>query len=189
MKHLFIGGEGTLGVVTKIALKCPPLPVSRGAVWLTCTSLEKVVQILTIARTKMLSEILAAFEFMDSDVLELVQATHPSIRFPAEQSAGSGLYSILIETHGSNYDHDMEKLESFLEVLFEEDLVTDGAMAQNLGQMEDFWNVRESCNPASAATGTFITQSQVVACWIRPFRFTYPVIRLCLQIRCISCGE
>lgn len=153
MKHLFIGGEGTLGVVTKIALKCPPLPVSRGAVWLTCTSLEKVVQILTIARTKMLSEILAAFEFMDSDVLELVQATHPSIRFPMEQSAGSGLYSILIETHGSNYDHDMEKLESFLEVLFEKDLVTDGAMAQNLGQMEDFWNVRESCNPASAASG------------------------------------
>ena len=50
---------------------------------------------------------------------------------------------------------EMEKLESFLEYLFEEGLVTDGAMAQNLGQMEDFWNVRELCNPASAATGTF----------------------------------
>ena len=160
LKHLFIGGEGTLGVVTKVALKCPPLPVSRGAVWLTCASLKDVMQILAIARTKMLSEILAAFEFMDSDVLELVRGTHPSTRFPIENgnsSSSEEQYSILIETHGSNHDHDMEKLESFLECLFEEGIVTDGAMAQNLGQMEDFWNVRELCNPASAATGTFVS--------------------------------
>jgi len=156
LKHLFIGGEGTLGVVTKVALRCQPLPVSRGAVWLTCTSLEEVVQILTIARTKKLSEILAAFEFMDADVLELVQTSHPSTRFPVDVSsntASEGQYSVLIETHGSNYDHDMEKLETFLEYVFEEGLVTDGALAQNLGQIEDFWNVREMCNPASAATG------------------------------------
>ncbi len=198
LKHLFIGGEGTLGVVTKVALRCQPLPVSRGAVWLTCTSLEEVVQILTIARTKKLSEILAAFEFMDADVLELVQTSHPSTRFPVDVSsntASEGQYSVLIETHGSNYDHDMEKLETFLEYVFEEGLVTDGALAQNLGQIEDFWNVREMCNPASAATGKFVTLSvnrHAVGC-LHLLSLAYLTltseVRFCLQIRRISCGE
>ncbi len=159
LKHLFIGGEGTLGVVTKVAMRCQPLPVSRGAIWLTCSSLAEVVEVLTVARTQKLSEILAAFEFMDADVLELVRNTNPSTRFPIDilsDSDSEGQYSILIETHGSNYDHDMEKLESFLECLFEKGFVTDGAMAQNLGQIEDFWKVRELCNPASAASGKFV---------------------------------
>jgi FAD/FMN-containing dehydrogenase len=169
LKHLFIGGEGTLGVVTKVALRCQPIPISRGAIWLSCASLMDVVQILTIARTKKLNEILAAFEFMDGDVLQLVRNTHSSIRFPVDISSSAGSatseeqYSILLETHGSNYDHDREKLESFLELLFEEGLVTDGAMAQNLSQIEDFWNVRELCNPASAATGTFMASESGMA--------------------------
>ena len=165
LKHLFIGGEGTLGVVTKVALRCQPLPVSRGAVWLSCTSLQDVVEVLSVARTKKLNEILAAFEFMDNEVLKLVKRTHPSVRFPLDiasstiSSSSEGHYYILVETHGSNYDHDIEKLESFLEYLFENNLVSDGVMAQNLGQIEDFWNIRELCNPASAATGMFISDS------------------------------
>eukprot|EP00535_Pseudo-nitzschia_heimii_P006278 CAMPEP_0197194202 /NCGR_PEP_ID=MMETSP1423-20130617/28812_1 /TAXON_ID=476441 /ORGANISM="Pseudo-nitzschia heimii, Strain UNC1101" /LENGTH=583 /DNA_ID=CAMNT_0042647589 /DNA_START=77 /DNA_END=1828 /DNA_ORIENTATION=+ len=159
LKHLFIGGEGTLGVVTKVALRCEPLPVSRGAVWLSCTSLQNVVEVLSIARTKKLNEILAAFEFMDNKVLELVKKTHPSIRFPLDISSSSTntiseeQYTILVETHGSNYDHDMEKLESFLECIIEKSLVSDGVMARNLSEIEEFWNARELCNPASAATG------------------------------------
>eukprot|EP00536_Pseudo-nitzschia_multiseries_P015538 jgi/Psemu1/263030/estExt_Genewise1Plus.C_9060007 len=160
LKHLFIGGEGTLGVVTKVALRCQPLPVARGAVWLSCTSLQDVEKVLTVARTELLSEILAAFEFMDADILKLVRQTHPSIRFPqlgASSEDGTDSvtegYSILVETHGSNEDHDNRKLESFLEFIFEEGLVTDGVVAQNLGQIEDFWSIREHCNPSSAASG------------------------------------
>ena len=159
LKHLFIGGEGTLGVVTKVALRCQPLPVSRGAIWLSCISLNDVVEVLYIARTKKLNEILAAFEFMDDNILQVVRNTHPSVRFPLDPSSSTTgtsskkQYSILIETHGSNYEHDKEKLEAFLECLVEKDLVIDGVMAQNLSQIEDFWNVRELCNPASAATG------------------------------------
>lgn len=160
LKHLFIGAEGTIGVVTKVALRCEPLPVSRGAIWLNCASLQDVVKVLTIARTERLNEILAAFEFMDGDVLELVRQTHPSVRFPLLAASSDGStdspmepYSILVETHGSNYDHDKEKLESFLECIFEEGLVIDGAVAQNLGQIEEFWKIRELCNPSSAASG------------------------------------
>lgn len=161
LKHLFIGGEGTLGVVTKVSLRCPPLPTSVGAIWLTCTSLRDVVQVLTLARTKHLNEIVAAFEFMDRDVLELVRATHPLIRLPLDNGNAALAtsdniiepYSILVETHGSNHNHDQEKLESFLECIMEKGLVVNGVMAQNLGQIEDFWKIRELCNPATAATG------------------------------------
>ena len=156
IKHLFIGGEGTLGIVTKVALRCPPLPASRGAVWITCKSLRDVVSILTKARTTCLNEILAAFEFMDGDVLELVRATHPSIRFPLEgenTASNIDLYSVLVETHGSDQNHDQEKLESFLECITEEGLVLNGVMAQNLAHIDAFWNIRELCNPATAATG------------------------------------
>ncbi|VEU45049.1 unnamed protein product [Pseudo-nitzschia multistriata] len=157
LKHMFIGSEGTLGVVTKVALRCQPSPVSRGAIWLSCNSLQDVVKVLNIARTERLSEILAAFEFMDGDVLELVRQTHPSIRFPllnaGDTDAPMQPYSILVETHGSHDQHDREKLESFLECIFEEGLVTDGVVAQNLGQIEDFWKIRELCNPSSAASG------------------------------------
>jgi D-2-hydroxyglutarate dehydrogenase len=165
LKHLFIGGEGTLGVVTKVSLRCPPLPVSRGAMWLTCTSLSDVVRVLTLARTNHLNEILAAFEFMDRDVLELVRATYPSIRFPLDIGNVTPAttiidpYSILIETHGSDNNHDREKLESFFECIMEEGLVVDGVMAQNLGHIEDFWKIRELCNPATAAMGTCCDQT------------------------------
>jgi FAD/FMN-containing dehydrogenase len=158
LKHLFVGAEGTLGVITKVALLCPPLPLSIGAVWLTVKSIRDVLQILTLARTKYLNEILAAFEFMDLPVLDLIKSTHgPSVKFPVESSMDENYddpyYSILIETHGSNEGHDQEKLSAFLEGILEGGLVVDGVVAQNLDQIQDFWKIRESCNPAAAATG------------------------------------
>jgi len=47
-------------------------------------------------------------------------------------------YSLLVATRGPNYNHGMLKLESILECVFDEDIVTDGVMAQNLAQIEDF---------------------------------------------------
>jgi FAD/FMN-containing dehydrogenase len=62
-------------------------------------------------------------------------------------------YSILIETHGSNEDHDQMKLQNFVETAFVDGLVQDGAIAQNWTQLRDFWKFRESCNPSVAALG------------------------------------
>jgi len=125
-----------------------------GAVWLTSKSLQDVLQILELARTKYLNEVLAAFEFMDHDVLKLVGMTHgASVKPPVAIMDDVPLYSILVETHGSNQDHDEEKLQAFVENIMDKGLVVDGAIAQSLGQVQDFWKVREACNPAVAATG------------------------------------
>ncbi|KAL3908488.1 MAG: hypothetical protein SGILL_008460, partial [Bacillariaceae sp.] len=150
LKQLFIGAEGTLGIVTKVALLCPPRPTSIGAVWLTCESLHNVLQILKLAKTNYLTEILAAFEFMDHDVLDMVEETHRSaVTLPVAKQS----YSVLIETHGSNEEHDQDKLSTFLEAIMDQGFVVDGVVARNLGQVDEFWKIRDICNPAAAASG------------------------------------
>jgi D-2-hydroxyglutarate dehydrogenase len=156
LKHLFIGGEGTLGVITKVAILCPPLPSSVGAVLLTCRTLDDVVRVLHLARTEHLNEILAAFEFMDGPILGLVGTTHRhAVTLPplVGEAASSGHYTVLVESHGSNPQHDEEKLLGFLEAVTGGGLVVDGILAQNLSQIGEFWKIREACNPAAAATG------------------------------------
>ena len=149
LKHLFIGAEGTLGVITNVALLCPRLPQSKCAAFLACASYEEVHHTLDLAKSQ-LGEVLAAFEFMDETILNLVLETYPDQPFPLSEIP---TYSVLVETHGSNEEHDRDKLQYFVETAFVDGLVQDGAIAQNLTQVEEFWKVRESCNPSVAAHG------------------------------------
>ena len=71
LKHLFIGAEGTLGVITECAILCPPMPKSRQLAIVACETFEDVVHILKKAKL-MLSDILQACEFMDRDSMKVV---------------------------------------------------------------------------------------------------------------------
>ena len=152
MKHLFIGSEGTLGLIAKINLSCPQLPSSRNAAFLACETFGDVLKTLKLAEEE-LGECLAAFEFMDRAVLRLVQKNH---RIPVTCSGDNeGLYPfyILVETQGSNEEHDSEKMEFFLEKSMGARQVIDGVLAQDLSQVEAMWAIRENCNPATKAMG------------------------------------
>lgn len=151
LKHLFIGAEGTLGVITKVALHCPRLPNARHAVFVACDTFEHVLKTLATAKD-MLGEILAAFEFMDADVMRLIQRDK---KVPITQEGGDSVYPycVLIETHGSNSDHDMAKLEQFFETAMGSEAVVDGVLAQDLTQLHDLWEFRESAGPIVASTG------------------------------------
>ena len=154
LKHLFIGAEGTLGVITNVALLCHRRPSSIGAALLACESYEHVYHTLAFAKSE-LGEILAAFEFMDEAILKMVIDQTTTTRNSDLSLPFSSLphYAVLVETHGSNEEHDRAKLEHFVETAFGEGLVQDGAIAQNVRQVDDFWKIRELCNPSVAAHG------------------------------------
>lgn len=137
LKHLFVGAEGTLGVVTKVAIQCPRLPAARNVAFLGCESFEMVRNTLACAKEE-LGEILAAFEFMDQQILDHVANKK---KVPIQHGERNYPFCILVETQGSNGEHDMAKLESFLEKSIMSGNVTDGILAQDMKQVRDQYEI------------------------------------------------
>ena len=150
LKHLFIGAEGTLGVITKLALSCPPLPRSKNAAFIACNTYKDVQQTLKYAKEE-LGEILSAFELLDKAVLDQVISEK---EVPLTQNDGTNYaFCLLVETQGSNNSHDQEKMESFLQRCMEDGNVIDGVLAQDIKQQSNMWEIRESCNPIIKSKG------------------------------------
>ena len=166
LKHLFIGAEGTLGIVTKVAIACPALPTSKNATLLVCDSYENVLKVLQTAKDD-LGEILSAMELMDYNTLHLVRkhglvGSDGASRLLQDMllSDSSGRDSelsrplyLLVEAQGSNSDHDSAKMDAFLTHLFDSDTIHNGFLAQDSKQMMEMWQIRESCNPSVAQSG------------------------------------
>lgn len=142
LKHLFIGSEGTLGCITAAALLCSPLPVDRNVAFLSLSSFDACLKTLWLAR-KHLGEILSAFEFLDKEALDLTLKYVPGIQAPLPDAQDHDFY-VLIETSGSNAEHDNEKLENFLSDALEQSVVVSGTIAQDLSQAAALWKVREN---------------------------------------------
>ncbi|EMG50368.1 DLD2 D-2-hydroxyglutarate--pyruvate transhydrogenase DLD2 [Candida maltosa Xu316] len=149
LKQLFIGSEGTLGIITGVSILCPSRPQAQNVAFLAVSSYEAVQQVFVQAR-KELQEILSAFEFMDNTSQKLT-ARHLNLDHPIE--SGDFPFYVLIETSGSNKDHDDEKLETFLGNAMEEGLVDDGIIAQDEAQIQSLWSWRESIPEASTIGG------------------------------------
>ncbi|KAI9828441.1 MAG: hypothetical protein M1832_002869 [Thelocarpon impressellum] len=138
LKHLFIGGEGTLGIVTGVSILCPQRPKAVNVAFFGLSSYEKVQQTYREAKAQ-LSEILSAFELMDGRSQELV---HEVTEKTPPLSEPHPFY-VLVETSGSNNEHDGQKLEAFLEHVMAEELVADGVLAQDETQARTLWSWRE----------------------------------------------
>ena len=136
LKQIFIGSEGTLGVITAAAIQAVPQPTVTN---LACFQLDtfKAVQEVFRAARESLGEILSAYEFWDGQCENLLQS-HQGKLFE-----GSGDFYVLIETGGSDAAHDQEKLTKFLEKVMNESLVLDGILAQDQKQQESIWSRRE----------------------------------------------
>ena len=151
MKQLFIGAEGTLGIITKVAMMLAPKPLSQQLSLFAVESFEKCIELFRKMRYD-LNEIISAVEFLDHESCEVVLDYVPSMQRPFAEKYP---FYCLVETSGSNEEHDREKLENFLEAAFEGD-VLDGVMAQDSSHFQQLWDLRELIAVASASKGVCV---------------------------------
>ncbi|KAG0343673.1 hypothetical protein BG004_005101 [Podila humilis] len=150
LKQLFIGSEGSLGIITGVSILAPKRSKAVNVALLGVDSFEQVQNAFRRSRDE-LSEILSAFEFWDRASIELVkQHLAAGANDPLESEHP---FYVLIETSGSNKDHDDEKLNNFLEGLLTDDVVQDGVVAQDTTQFNNLWSIREGIPEACSKTG------------------------------------
>ncbi|KAJ9154744.1 hypothetical protein NKR23_g2166 [Pleurostoma richardsiae] len=148
LKQLFIGAEGTIGIITGVSINCPQRSQAMNVAFFGLESYEKAQQAFREAKSQ-LSEILSAFELMDRNSIALVDRVHGHKK-PLEDEHP---FYCLIETSGSNSEHDSEKLEAFLEDVMGKEIVTDGVVAQDETQIKALWAWREGIPEVSAHFG------------------------------------
>ncbi|PWZ03317.1 putative DLD2-D-lactate dehydrogenase [Testicularia cyperi] len=150
LKQLFIGSEGTIGLITGVSIVTPRRPSTMNVAVFALDSYEAVQDVFGQVK-KHCGEILSAFEFFDQTSFEVVQShATAGVRDPFE--ARHPFY-VLIETSGSNKDHDDEKLQVLLEDLMESGSIQDGVLAQDETQLQSLWALRESIPEAAGKMG------------------------------------
>lgn len=156
LKQLMIGGEGTLGVITRLAIACPIKSSSVDTAVLKVDDFQKVTRLLHMAKVG-LGEILSAYEFMDHQSVDLALKHLAHVSNPigedGEEETGSGSGFVLIECAGSDADYNRAKLESFLEKAFEDGVVSNGVIAESETQSTVMWELRESLPEAVLKAG------------------------------------
>ncbi|KAK9456415.1 hypothetical protein V1511DRAFT_497490 [Dipodascopsis uninucleata] len=148
IKQLFIGSEGTLGIITGVSILCPRRSNVVNVAFFGLKSYEKVQEAFVKAKGE-LQEILSAFEFMDNASINQV-ARFSELRRPLDDQHE---FYCLVETSGSNRAHDEEKLQSYLEDLMESEIIDDGVLAQDETQLKNLWTWREGIPESLGKTG------------------------------------
>lgn len=140
LRDIFIGAEGTLGIITGAVLKLVPLPKARISSLLSLDSPSLAIQLLEFVQTKANSQ-LTAFELISDTCLSLVDQYFPQFSYPFSTKVP---YCVLIEISDNESEkHAYELLNSILEEAFEMNLITDAIIPQSLAQSRRFWEIRE----------------------------------------------
>jgi D-2-hydroxyglutarate dehydrogenase len=145
LKQLFIGSEGTLGVITGVALACPPRPAAVHVAYLAAPSFAAALRALAAARA-MLGEVLSAFEFLDRASLQVALEHLPGASDPLPGS--SAPFFLVVETSGACAAHDAAKLGAYLEAALAEGWAQDGVLAASGAQAAALWALREGVTTA-----------------------------------------
>ena len=161
LRHLMIGSEGTLGVITAATMKLYPLPVAQLTAFAAVPSLDGAVQLLGLAHLH-LSAGLTGFEVMGQFALSLVTKHFPQQRVPLLDS-GAPYCVVLENSDQESKTHARERFEHLLEVAMEGGCVLDAVVAENIAQARALWHIRESIPLAQAQEGLNIKHDISIA--------------------------
>ncbi|WP_304349541.1 FAD-binding oxidoreductase [Comamonas testosteroni] len=167
LRDLFIGSEGTLGIITAATMKLFPQPAAQLTAFAAVPSMEAAVRLLGLAHQH-LGAGLTGFEVMGQFALSLVVKHMPQLRVPfTEKGADMGdeaPYCVLLENSDSESEqHARLRFEHLLELAFEDGCVVNAVVAENLTQAHDLWHIRESIPLAQAEEGLNIKHDISVA--------------------------
>ena len=184
LRHLFIGSEGTLGVITAATLKLAPLPAATVTAMASCQTLHQAVLLLRLAQDR-LGAGLTGFEAMSTVAMDLVARHFPALPRPLPAAP----WTVLLEhsdTEGLQPAKD--RFESLLAAALDAAFITDAAVAESGAQTLALWQVRESVPLAQAAEGLNIKHdisvpvsaiADFVAATDAELQRRYPGVQIC----------
>jgi FAD/FMN-containing dehydrogenase len=149
LDQLLIGAEGTLGVVTAVALRLVPAIASRAVAWTGLENPARALDLLRFLETRTTS--IEGFELVPADSLKLVLDHIPGTRAPLE---GEHNWNALIEATIADPDANIAaELERLLADALDKGIIADAVIASNEAQAEAFWRIRDSISEAERAEG------------------------------------
>ncbi len=154
LRHLLIGSEGSLAIITAASLRLFPLPGETATAWLAVPSPAAALDLLRGMRAA-LGGTLSAFELIDVTGIEFLAETMPQVVAPP---AMEGRWRLLVEATDGEGSGLARRFEAALETGLEEGLAVDALIAQNGAQRDVFWTVRETIPEANRLIGAITSQ-------------------------------
>ncbi|MDD7971810.1 FAD-binding oxidoreductase [Roseinatronobacter alkalisoli] len=149
LRHLLIGSEGTLGVITAASLRLFARPARQGAALMVVQNPAAALALLALAQTR-LAEGISAFELISGMGLEFLARTMPQVRQPF---AAPPEWMVLIDLGLPQGIDPSGALEALFADALDAGFVSDGVIAQNMSQRAEFWSLRESIPEANRHIG------------------------------------